>query len=81
MASITRSRLALQRATRLQPIRCFSTTASRAAQAYFPNEPKAPSVQTSVPGPKSKAAGEELNEIFDTRSLNLLADYEKSVGN
>ena len=81
MASITRSRLALHRATRLQPVRSFGTTATRAAQAYFPNEPKAPSVQTSVPGPKSKAAGEELNEIFDTRSLNLLADYEKSVGN
>lgn len=62
--------------------RTFSTAGVRcSAKPFFANEPQAPSVQTAVPGPKNQAAAKELSEVFDTRSLNLLADYEKSIGN
>jgi 4-aminobutyrate aminotransferase/(S)-3-amino-2-methylpropionate transaminase len=44
-------------------------------------EPEGPSVKTEIPGPKAKAAIAELNEVFDTRSLNMLTDYSKSAGN
>ncbi|KAK3940362.1 aminotransferase class-III-domain-containing protein [Diplogelasinospora grovesii] len=45
-------------------------------------EPSGPSLKTSeIPGPKAKAAISELNEVFDTRSLNMLTDYAKSSGN
>jgi len=48
---------------------------------YFPDEPRAPSMRTSFPGPNSKAAIEDLDTVFDTRSLNMIADYSKSAGN
>ncbi|KAK3322422.1 aminotransferase class-III-domain-containing protein [Apodospora peruviana] len=44
-------------------------------------EPEGPSVNTEIPGPKAKAAIKELDEVFDTRSLNMLTDYQKSCGN
>lgn len=44
-------------------------------------EPDAPVIQTEIPGPKSKAAIAKLDEVFDTRSLNMLTDYYKSSGN
>jgi len=51
------------------------------AGAYSTNEPSAPKVQTAIPGPTSQQAIKELDEVFDTRSLNMICDYEKSVGN
>lgn len=51
------------------------------ASPYFNNEPSGPSVTTSIPGPVSKKAIDELDSVFDTRSLNMICDYEKSVGN
>ena len=48
---------------------------------FFPDEPKAPRVATSIPGPKSKQVLQELDEIFDTRSVNMLANYPNSFGN
>ena len=48
---------------------------------YFPNEPREPSMRTSFPGPNSKAAIQDLDTVFDTRSLNMIADYSKSAGN
>lgn len=80
MASVLRhsSRLGI-RATR------FALPKSRNAYAtatpYFNNEPSQPSVMTSIPGPVSKKAIEELDSVFDTRSLNVICDYEKSLGN
>ncbi|KAK6502522.1 hypothetical protein TWF506_003103 [Arthrobotrys conoides] len=50
-------------------------------EPFFPNEPTKPSVKTEIPGPKSKVAITELDEVFDTRSLNMICDYENSVGN
>lgn len=38
-------------------------------------------MKTAIPGPQSKKAIEELDRVFDTRSLNMLADYRKSFGN
>lgn len=50
--------------------------------SFYANwEPEAPSVKTPIPGPKSKAAIAELDEVFDTRSLNMLTDYTRSTGN
>lgn len=83
MASVLRSSTKLRAAARVPAARALSTTARlRAAEKhYFPNEPTAPSVQTAIPGPKNKAAAAELDEVFDVRSLNMLADYSQSVGN
>ncbi|PVH86537.1 4-aminobutyrate aminotransferas-like protein [Cadophora sp. DSE1049] len=50
-------------------------------QPFFPNEPSGPTVKTAIPGPKSKAAITELDKVFDTRSLNMLANYQESLGN
>lgn len=56
-------------------------TASSTQELLFPNEPQAPHVQTEIPGPKSKQAIQNLDRVFDTRSVSLLANYEKSIGN
>lgn len=82
MSSVFRASTRLRSAARLPAARALSTTASlRAEKPFFPNEPSAPSVSGSLPGPKNKAAAAELDEVFDVRSLNMLADYYQSVGN
>ena len=48
---------------------------------FFPDEPYQPIVKTAIPGPKSKAAIEDLDRVFDTRSLNMMANYQASFGN
>nr|POF11508.1 4-aminobutyrate aminotransferase [Quercus suber] len=50
-------------------------------QAFFPGEPSAPIVKTAIPGPVSKQAIAHLDTVFDTRSLNMMADYRSSIGN
>lgn len=50
-------------------------------QPFFPDEPAGPIVKTAIPGPQSKKAIEELDKVFDTRSLNMIANYQKSFGN
>ncbi|RYP71393.1 hypothetical protein DL769_004701 [Monosporascus sp. CRB-8-3] len=63
-------------------VRGFSSTAYRRANAsIFDNEPARPAVCTSIPGPRSQEAIKELDRVFDTRSLNMLVDYDKSRGN
>lgn len=54
---------------------------SSGEQPFFPDEPAGPTVKTAIPGPQSKKAIEDLHKVFDTRSLNMLANYEKSYGN
>lgn len=44
-------------------------------------EPAAPSVKTEIPGPKAKEQIADLDKVFDTRSLNMLTDYNNSIGN
>lgn len=50
-------------------------------QSLFPGEPSQPIVKTQIPGPKSKAAIERLSKVTDTRSLNMMANYQQSYGN
>lgn len=54
---------------------------SSGEEAFFPDEPAGPTVKTSIPGPKAKKAIEDLDRVFDTRSLNMLANYQESFGN
>ncbi|KAI4635692.1 uncharacterized protein J4E87_000647 [Alternaria ethzedia] len=49
--------------------------------SFFPDEPRQPTVKTQIPGPESKKAIERLSKVFDTRSLNMMADYSQSYGN
>jgi 4-aminobutyrate aminotransferase/(S)-3-amino-2-methylpropionate transaminase len=58
-----------------------SAPTSSREQAFFPDEPKAPIVKTEIPGPKSLEAIKRLTKVFDTRSLNMMADYTQSFGN
>lgn len=49
---------------------------------FFENEPRTPRLQSkSLPGPNGRRAMEELEGVFDTRSLNLVVDYRASFGN
>ncbi len=50
-------------------------------QPFFPGEPTGPVVRTAIPGPQSKKAIAELDKVFDTRSLNMIANYDKSFAN
>jgi 4-aminobutyrate aminotransferase / (S)-3-amino-2-methylpropionate transaminase len=69
------------------PIRSYATAAAMktsppsSEQPFFPDEPAGPIVKTAIPGPQSKKAIEELHQVFDTRSLNMLVDFQKSSGN
>lgn len=83
MASVLRCSTKLRSAARIPAARALSTsTVLRAAEKpFFANEPSAPTVSTAIPGPKNKAAAAELDQVFDVRSLNMLADYSASVGN
>jgi 4-aminobutyrate aminotransferase/(S)-3-amino-2-methylpropionate transaminase len=38
-------------------------------------------VKTTIPGPKSQKLLQELDTVFDTRSLNMICDFTKSHGN
>jgi 4-aminobutyrate aminotransferase/(S)-3-amino-2-methylpropionate transaminase len=78
-------------APRIAPValrRQYASAAAAAAvpdmggeQSFFPDEPTAPIVKTQIPGPESKVAIERLSNVFDTRSLNMMADYSRSYGN
>lgn len=86
MASrVLRNGSAALRAARVVPVavsrRQFTASARTMAPPFYAWEPEGPLVKTEIPGPKAKAAIAELNEVFDTRSLNMLTDYEKSAGN
>ncbi|KAI9894431.1 MAG: 4-aminobutyrate transaminase [Vezdaea aestivalis] len=50
-------------------------------QPFFEEEPNHPEVKTELPGPRSKEAIANLDRVFDTRSLNMMANYQKSFGN
>ncbi|KIN05867.1 hypothetical protein OIDMADRAFT_189481 [Oidiodendron maius Zn] len=71
----------------LRTQRSYSSVAAAKAsgssmeQSFFPNEPSGPVVKTSIPGPESQKAIAKLDKVFETRSLNMLANYQKSVGN
>lgn len=50
-------------------------------QPYFPDEPAGPTIRTAIPGPESKKAIAHLDKIFETRSLNMITNYQNSYGN
>lgn len=51
------------------------------SKTLFADEPSGPIVKTQIPGPQSSKAIERLTKVFDTRSLNMIADYRASKGN
>ncbi|KAH0523632.1 hypothetical protein TsFJ059_008608 [Trichoderma semiorbis] len=51
------------------------------SKAFVQGEPDAPVLKASIPGPQSSKRIAELSEVFDTRSINMMTDYTKSVGN
>jgi len=78
MTSLSRS------ATRLRPITAqLARDPFRryAQQAFFPDEPQSPTVTTAIPGPQSVKAAERLGKIFDTQNINMVVDYQRSLGN
>lgn len=81
-----RPRLATRAVT--HAARPYATAAAAVSHAetpeetpFFSQEPSAPIVKTQIPGPKAQAAIKELDEVFDTRSLNMIANYHQSCGN
>ena len=50
-------------------------------QPYFADEPTGPIIRTAIPGPKSKKAIARLERIYETRSLNMMTNYQNSYGN
>jgi 4-aminobutyrate aminotransferase/(S)-3-amino-2-methylpropionate transaminase len=87
---------ALRTAARLRPLttrltpklqRSYGATAAAKTSGsagelpFFPDEPAGPIIKTAIPGPESQKAIAELDKVFDTRSLNMLANYQKSFGN
>lgn len=75
LASVTGNRQASAAAAKVR----YDT--SPVGSAFFADEPVGPSISTPIPGPKSKKAIAELNTVFDTRSLNMIANYQQSYGN
>ncbi|KAK4550516.1 hypothetical protein LTR36_000095 [Oleoguttula mirabilis] len=52
-----------------------------AEQPFFPDEPTGPIMRTEIPGPISKKAIAHLDKVFETRSLNMMVNYQNSFGN
>lgn len=48
---------------------------------FFPSEPTSPLVKTEIPGPNSQAILKDLNTVFDTNNVNMLTDFDQSIGN
>lgn len=53
----------------------------RGYQTYVPNEPTAPQLLTAVPGPRTKQLQEELSSVQQAGTVQIFADYERSLGN
>ena len=71
----------IQSSSSTSPSSAARLAGSRLSSSYYPGEPEAPVVKTEIPGPKSKEHIAKLNQVFDTRSINMLTDYTKSFGN
>lgn len=53
-----------------------------ASKPFHKDEPAGPVLKTeSIPGPESSRCIDELNKSFETRSVNMVVDYTKSLGN
>ncbi|CRK95818.1 CLUMA_CG009270, isoform A, partial [Clunio marinus] len=49
--------------------------------SFVPNEPEAPSVCGTIPGTRSQNLLKCLNQLQQANSVQLFADYNKSIGN
>ena len=95
MASFLRSSARLRLSPSHVSTRCITTTSRSVANvatapapeqppsppSFFQDEPSRPILRTSIPGPKSAEAIADLDKVFDTRSLNMMANYQNSYGN
>jgi 4-aminobutyrate aminotransferase / (S)-3-amino-2-methylpropionate transaminase len=72
---------AARRVSASSPTRQTLAQQLRMASSFYAGEPDGPVVKSDIPGPKSKEHIAKLDKVFDTRSLNMLADYTKSIGN
>ncbi|XP_011503754.1 PREDICTED: 4-aminobutyrate aminotransferase, mitochondrial [Ceratosolen solmsi marchali] len=77
-------------AKRMQPV-LVSARALRGGELHnwlrtistqpFASEPKSPVIATEIPGPVSQELYRQMNSIQQASSVQLFADYEKSIGN
>jgi len=92
MASLTRLASRLRPSTiqlARNSLRRYASAASAVASApphsgeqpFFPDEPQGPVVKTAIPGPQGVKAIERLTKVFDTQSTNMMANYQRSLGN
>ncbi|XP_053625682.1 4-aminobutyrate aminotransferase, mitochondrial [Plodia interpunctella] len=59
----------------------FTCKNTRALGTSVQNEPSNPCIHTPVPGPKTQELFKELNSLQQAQSVQLFADYDKSIGN
>jgi 4-aminobutyrate aminotransferase/(S)-3-amino-2-methylpropionate transaminase len=57
------------------------TVADAIEQPLFADEPTGPVMRTQIPGPEGKKAIAELDKVYETRSLNMMCNYQNSFGN
>ncbi|XP_041977177.1 4-aminobutyrate aminotransferase, mitochondrial [Aricia agestis] len=62
--------------TKFRGIRC-----SRNSSSVCQNEPAHPEIKTPVPGPKTKELLKQLSSLQQADSVQLFADYDRSIGN
>lgn len=79
IAGVTRRGLDAASRFQARPVARLARAAS--TTPYFPDEPSAPTVKTSIPGPESQRLMKELSAVFDTQNVNMPADFKKSIGN
>lgn len=59
--------------------RRFNTKSS--PKLFYNGEPAKPIVTTQIPGPESQKLIKQLDDVFDTRSLQMICDFSSSFGN
>lgn len=65
----------------LLPFRgCFSSLLFFFVMSFV-SEPTAPSIRTAVPGPATHRIKEDLDAVIDARTVQMVIDYDKSIGN
>ncbi|KAK0529671.1 4-aminobutyrate transaminase [Tilletia horrida] len=85
--SLTRNSARLVARLSVRPASAARTLATHAAiplttkSAFFKDEPKAPSLSTAVPGPRSKAISAEIDSFASNLAHTFVVDFEKSDGN
>ncbi|ODN06100.1 4-aminobutyrate aminotransferase, mitochondrial [Orchesella cincta] len=65
------------------PARAVSCSVARhmSSSTIIKGEPSGPSIKTAVPGPASKKLMQELAALQQSGSVQIFADYDKSIGN